>query len=80
MSNTFFWEGRKTSAPAPPDGPVHYMPRCLRTKVACGETPTIPTLNLSKLLSFCYCAVETNSRTIRWQVSQPASAGKGPGM
>jgi len=60
----------------------HYLPRCLRSTVTCGKTPTISTWSEPlKICCHCYCCtIKTNSRTIRLQVWQPASAGQGADM
>jgi len=57
---------------------LHYLPRCLRWAVTCGKTPTTVTWS-EDFAVFCY-AIKTNSRTIRLQVSQPASTGKAADM
>jgi len=56
--------------------------RCLRSTVTCGKTSATVTVAEVKVWRFCrvFYAVKTNSRTIRSQVSQPASAGKGADM
>jgi len=56
---------------------LHYLPRCLRSTVTCAKLDVNLMWTLEYLLP-CYCyTIKTNSRTIRSQVGQPASACKG---
>ena len=57
---------------------LRHLPRCLRSAVTCGKTPsTVTSSEPFKIFAvFCY-AIKTNSRTIHSQVLQPAFEGKG---
>jgi len=57
---------------------LRHLPRCLRSAVTCGKTPsTVTSSEPFKIFAvFCY-TIKTNSRTIHSQVLQPASEGKG---
>jgi len=64
---------------------LHYLSRCLWwvwSTVTCGKTSITVHLKWSfEDVRPCYCyTIKTNSRSIRSQVMQPASAGKGAEM
>ena len=53
---------------------LHYLPRCLRSRVTCDKTPNIVTWSEHLLPCYCY-TIKTNSKTIHSQVWQLDPAG-----